>query len=315
MAKLERRYVTTEIEVRSKNGKTVIEGYALKYQKLSRNLGGFVEQVLPGACDVTLRESDIRALRDHNPLYLLGRNRSGTLRLASDTTGVYYEIDPPDTTYAKDLIAIMERGDLNESSFAFFTHDEDWGETDQGYPRRDLLAIEMVDVSPVTFPAYYDTSSTVGSREAALEALAKRSGYQVVDLGDTAAIKAAIRGEPLTRAGVKNSTKHQALETALREKHGADKTWVWVRDFDDDLVWFVIDSEEKYATYQQEYSIDSEGEVTLNGDAIEVEVEVEYTPVKRNANPPENEEAAAREARKAKYAAELERLIKIGETD
>jgi HK97 family phage prohead protease len=48
---------------------------------------------------------------------VLGRNKSGTLRLSEDNIGLHYQVDLPDTTYARDLAISMERGDVSQSSF------------------------------------------------------------------------------------------------------------------------------------------------------------------------------------------------------
>ena len=189
---VERRITNGEIEIREHNGKAVIEGHAAVFNTLSQNLGGFVESIAPGAFKKTIQEADIRALFNHDESLVLGRNRSGTLDLAEDNTGLYYRIQPPDTTYARDLMKVLERGDVSQSSFAFQTIDDEWGLTQQDFPQRTLLEVKLYDVSPVTFPAYTDTDSSV-SRAAALARLAKRSGIAVTDLGDIDAIKRAIR--------------------------------------------------------------------------------------------------------------------------
>lgn len=191
---LERRFLSDQVEVRSKAGKVSIEGHAALFNSLSQNLGGFVESIRPGAFSKTIQEADVRALFNHNENYVLGRNRSGTLELSEDNTGLYYRITPPDTTYARDLLAVLERGDVSQSSFAFFVvpDQEDWDFTEQDFPVRVLKEVKLVDVSPVTYPAYIDTDSSVG-RSAALTGLAKRSGVAVVDLADQDAIRDAIK--------------------------------------------------------------------------------------------------------------------------
>src|SRR5262249_31979044 len=79
-----------------------------------------VEQIAPGAFDRALKDQDdVRALFNHNADYVLGRTASGTLRMTEDDKGLRYEADLPDTTVARDLAAMVERGDINGSSFAF----------------------------------------------------------------------------------------------------------------------------------------------------------------------------------------------------
>lgn len=172
MATSERRCAPTEFEVRARKGDpggVVVEGHAAVFERLSQNLGGFVERIAPTAFDRSLGDNpDVRALINHDATHILGRTRSGTLRLTKDSTGLGYEIDMPDRQDARDLIVSMERGDVTHSSFAFYvTRDGDeWSETEQGMPLRTLTAVSIHngDVSPVTYPAYEDTNSGVAGR-------------------------------------------------------------------------------------------------------------------------------------------------------
>lgn len=192
---MERRAVPTEFEVRSEGGAFNFYGYALKWDARSSNLGGFRERVAQGATAESIQRDDIRALFNHDPNLILGRNRSGTLRLSEDSTGLHYEVDMPDTTYARDLATAMERGDVSQSSFGFKTsgpEGDSWAEDDDGFPLRTLQRVALFDVSPVTYPAYADSTSGVGSR--ALELLAEKRGLSVARLDSPEAIRAAIRG-------------------------------------------------------------------------------------------------------------------------
>ncbi len=193
---MERRAVPTEFEVRSEGGNFNFYGYALKWDARSSNLGGFRERVAEGATTDSITRDDIRALFNHDPNLILGRNRSGTLRLSEDSTGLHYAVDMPDTTYARDLATAMERGDVTQSSFGFKTsgpEGDSWAEDEDGFPLRTLQKVALFDVSPVTYPAYTDSTSGVGTR--ALELLAERRGLSVARLDSPEAIRAAIRGE------------------------------------------------------------------------------------------------------------------------
>ena len=134
-----------------------IVGYAAVFNQLSEDLGGFREKIAPGAFKKTIQEADIRALWNHNPDYVLGRNKSGTLKLEEDNHGLRIEVTPPDTTWAKDLITSMKRGDVDQMSFGFRTIKDRW-EGERGNNIRTLLEVELYDVSPVTYPAYPQTT-------------------------------------------------------------------------------------------------------------------------------------------------------------
>lgn len=172
---LERRMTTGEVEVRAKGSNIYAEGYAAVFEKRSSNLGGFVERVKPSAFNKTIREADVRALWNHDPQYVLGRSGAGTLELSIDQSGLYYRSLLPNTSYARDLAELLERRDVKESSFTFFKVQDEWGLTPEGYAQRDLIEVGLIDVAPVTFPAYPDATSGVARRNA-LMSLAKRCG-------------------------------------------------------------------------------------------------------------------------------------------
>lgn len=162
-AVIERRTLNEPVEFRSAGDKLQAGGYGAVFNKLSQNLGGFVEQVAPGAFTKTLVEQDIRALFNHSEDLVLGRLTSGTLRMEEDGTGLAYEIDLPDTTAGRDVAKLLERGDVSGSSFGFRTIGDEWGETETGFPLRTLTQVSLRDVGPVTFPAYTDASSSLRS--------------------------------------------------------------------------------------------------------------------------------------------------------
>lgn len=135
-------------------------GYALKFNRLSQNLGGFVERVRPGFVDKSLADNlDVLCRFQHEDQFILGRVGSGTLHLTRDDVGLVYDVPQlPDTSAGRDVAELAKRGDLGGSSFAFITLDEEWTTTEQGFPLRDLIAGRLIDVAPVVSPAYLDTS-------------------------------------------------------------------------------------------------------------------------------------------------------------
>lgn len=154
----------------------VLAGYAAVYERLSQNLGGFVEKVAHGAFAQTLADNNpVLARYNHDDNQLLGTTEAETLRVASDDTGLPYEVDLPDTSVGRDVAVLAKRGDVRYSSFAFRTLEDSWSVTDQGFPLRTLIKVQLVDVAPVNNPAYRDTS--VGMRS-----LAERTGIDPADL-------------------------------------------------------------------------------------------------------------------------------------
>jgi len=161
---------TFQIELRTEKGDSPkIRGYASVFNQWSEDLGGFREVVKQGALKKTIKEADVRALFNHDPNYVLGRNKAGTLSLEEDDKGLAIEIDPPDTQWARDLVTSIDRGDIDQMSFGFRTVKDNWIDEKDENLQRELLEVELFDVSPVTYPAYPQT--TVGVRSIEMDAV------------------------------------------------------------------------------------------------------------------------------------------------
>lgn len=165
---------------------STVRGYAAVYNSDSEWMGGFYEQIAPGAFDSVL-DNDVRAYFNHDENLLLGRVSSGTLRIGTDARGLFYEVDLPNTSYANDLVELMKRGDVNQSSFAFLIERDRWEERDGKTYRIIEKVSRLLDVSPVAQPAYPDATSelkrdiTPGSEGAEAEA-AKAKAEEVSDI-------------------------------------------------------------------------------------------------------------------------------------
>ena len=139
-------------------------GYAAVFNRHSQNLGGFVEQVDPAAFNKSLGDAvPVMARMNHDDAHLLGTTWAGTLTLEADGTGLRYTVDLPDTQSGRDAKVLAARGDMKWSSFAFRTIEDEWSQTEQGFPLRTLRSVQLVDVAPVNSPAYLDTSVALRS--------------------------------------------------------------------------------------------------------------------------------------------------------
>jgi hypothetical protein len=171
MNDIERRiFESGRIEIRkaSPTSPVGVRGYAAKFNTLSENLGGFREQIAPGAFDGVLQD-DVRCFFNHDENLILGRTTAGTLRITADATGLMYEADLPDTQAARDLAISMERGDITQSSFAFrlAANGDSWDENEDGVIIRTITQFgRLYDVSPVSIPAYPDATSGMRSLDA-----------------------------------------------------------------------------------------------------------------------------------------------------
>jgi uncharacterized protein len=147
------------LQTREENGERIIEGYAALYNT-ETNIGPFKESIARGAFDNVL-DNDVRALINHDPSLVLGRTSSGTLELTSDEVGLKYRVKLGNQQYATDLYESIQRGDISQSSFAFTIKNQTWSE-DRSSRSVDEVA-QLLDVSPVTYPAYKE--ATVVARD------------------------------------------------------------------------------------------------------------------------------------------------------
>lgn len=141
-----------------------LRGLAIVFNSLSVDLGGFREIIKPEAVDRTLREGlDVRALVDHDSGKVIGRTKAGTLALRKSRRGLEVEIDPPNTSVARDLLESVERGDISGMSFGFRVLTDDWRMED-GEAIREVMDMTISEVSIVAFPAYTATDASVAQR-------------------------------------------------------------------------------------------------------------------------------------------------------
>ena len=158
----------TNLEIRAlntveKTEENIVEGYALKFNTESRNLGGFIETITPEALEgVDL--SDVRCFLDHDSSKLLGRTSSGTLKLNVDETGLYFRCILPNTSVGRDAMELVTRGDLNQCSFGFTVEQDKWAKGNDIMMRSINKIGNLFEISLVSIPAYDDTDVRVATR-------------------------------------------------------------------------------------------------------------------------------------------------------
>ena len=171
---MERRIVSVELRASQSGKQLSIGGYAARYNVRSNMLTArdfkFKERIRSGAFDSVLAgDPDIVATFNHDQNVILGRTTAGTLQLRSDSKGLRFDCDLPDTQAARDVHTLVKRGDLNACSFAFLGTDEEWtdeeDDEDNGTRGRSHIAVRniinfhrLIDCSVVSSPAYPGTS-------------------------------------------------------------------------------------------------------------------------------------------------------------
>ena len=148
-----------------------IVGYAAKFGVLSLDLGDFVERLDLGAFGIVTERRgrrkplETRALFNHDANFPLARY-PGTLSMSVTDVGLRYEFPVPDTSYGRDLASNVRAGIIKGSSFSFTVPagGDSWAVED-GRSVRTITRIDsLIDVGPVTFPAYPDADVTVAQR-------------------------------------------------------------------------------------------------------------------------------------------------------
>lgn len=187
----ERRYSTGVLRIERRGqgdeARQVLVGHAAVFDQWTTLYEGrywiWREVVRPKAFARAIKEKqDVRGLWNHDANFVLGRTISGTLELREDSEGLLSTIDPPGTQTVRDLVIVpIDRGDVSGMSFAFdvrrgdkiveVEHEDGTRVIDRGGERitlryegdrvieeRELLDLDLFDVSPVTYPAYEGTN-------------------------------------------------------------------------------------------------------------------------------------------------------------
>lgn len=184
MNELRKRPFAAEVEIRAEEGKPVQLNGLVKVNVRSVDLGGFREMLMPGCFDAVM-DNDVRGLKNHDENLILGRTKSGTLRMKLDEGGnLGYVIDLPDTTAGRDIQVEVKRGDIDGTSFAFRVapDGERWIEESDGTILRQIIKLLLLrDLSPVVYPAYPDDEVSLRSEYEAYKEKNKPQGDEPDD--------------------------------------------------------------------------------------------------------------------------------------
>ncbi len=155
--KIERRtYPVTEIRV-DEDART-LSGYAAVFEKLSVELWGFREKIRKGAFAKSIKNDTVKALWNHSSSEPLGTTKNETLNLEERDKGLWFKLELDDTTWGENAYKAIKRGDVDAMSFGFRTLKDEWDKEDEKNPIRTLVEVKLLEVSPVSFPAYPQTA-------------------------------------------------------------------------------------------------------------------------------------------------------------
>lgn len=175
-AQAERRYLAAAragLQIEKREGKpTIVEGYGAVFYRAGdpgteyELMTDYFERIMPGAFDDQLA-ADVRSLFNHDSNWVLGRTKADpqTLELSVDAVGLRYKVTPPDTQAVRDqVLEPIRRKDVDGSSFMFWATKTSWIEEDRDGRQvyvRQIEKVRLLELGPVTFPAYAGTSAGV----------------------------------------------------------------------------------------------------------------------------------------------------------
>jgi uncharacterized protein len=239
---IEKRFIPfTEFELREDADKPPeLVGHASVFNQPTEISDWFEtwnETVAPGAFRKTLKEADIRALFNHDPNIVLGRNKAGTLELKEDDIGLHTVIRPPDNEWGRPVLDAVRRGDVTGMSISFTVVKESVEypkEGSQDLPKRTIKEVKLYDVGPVTFPAFEQTD--ISARAKAIRdamqddvlllagALARRAerGYQMTQQERALVADAINILSNVTREPVSDDHSPEATDTEPDTLHSAE---------------------------------------------------------------------------------------------
>lgn len=185
----EHRCLVEGLEIRTNDdGSKTLIGLAAPFMpKRSVDLGGFEEQIDPGAFTRTLKEGpDVVSLVGHDVRQPLARRSKETLRLKVTKEGLRFELDLPNTTRGKDMEVDVENGNVNGVSIGFNSREDSWREPDEkgGLALRTLLDVDLHELSPTGFAAYPDTEIALRSLDGFREVVKKEQRDTLQGLKD-----------------------------------------------------------------------------------------------------------------------------------
>lgn len=203
----------SDIELRRAADKTTLVGYAAMFGSLSEDLGGFREFIAPGAFSSSLASGgDIYALADHDASKRLGRTKNQSLRLHEDGQGLRFELDLPKTALGNQTAEEVRTGLADAMSFGFNVIKDDWREDKTGVTR-ELIDIDLREVSVVSFPAYRET--VIGTAKRSLERHLKPEGPTIREIERTLRDLGLSRTAAKRTAALAYENQRDADDTAI----------------------------------------------------------------------------------------------------
>lgn len=154
------------------NDSRLISGYAIVFNSMSNDLGGFREIISPTAVtEELIANSDVVFNYAHNDNNILARSNKGegTLELSIDERGLYFAFEMPKTALGDQILESIKRGDISKCSFCFSLDNDEcetWTRDADNNIIRTINSISgLYDCAIVVHPAYDETEVSNRSLE------------------------------------------------------------------------------------------------------------------------------------------------------
>ncbi len=156
--------IETRLAISAGTKGKLLSGYAARFDSPTTIAGEFIETIAPGAFAKSLASMDVLALFNHDYGRVLGRKSAGTLKIGEDASGLWVEINPPDSPDGWSARELIGRRDVVGMSFGFRTRKDEWDDTGD-LPKRTLREVDLYEVTITPIPAYADTTIALRSLE------------------------------------------------------------------------------------------------------------------------------------------------------
>lgn len=202
---MEQEIRSFNVELRKAPESRRIEGRAIPFNFLSPNREGFREMIAPEAVEGVIEASDIFMLYNHNRQDgFLARNNKGkgTLKIDVREDGVYFEFEAANDNLSNYILERIERGEIDETSFAFTVREDRWVKKEDGVYERTITKFERLFDFSIVDNSYYGIKEAVGCKR-----------FAEIQEEDRKALEAAQKAEE----------ERQAEEEAQKEKERQEK--------------------------------------------------------------------------------------------
>lgn len=137
------------------NSPPKLSGYAMVWGAVSLDRGGYSVRINKGAATPA---GTVLALFQHDPAAVLGSTANQTLTLTPDEFGLRADVALPDTQLARDVAALVKRGDVGGMSFRMTKPPAGKFSLESGRKVLNVDPFSFDEVTVTAIPAFVQTA-------------------------------------------------------------------------------------------------------------------------------------------------------------